>query len=78
MGRAAQPGPAEKPGVLTLLNWYYHNAEQDERVKAAIRKYVHYLLDKENSRAYGVKELVRTTGFVGLAVSEVLQSDVTF
>jgi hypothetical protein len=66
------------PGVVTLLNWYYHNVQQDEKVKKAIRSYCLYLLEPENSTAYGVKELVRTTGFVGITISEVLEPNSTF
>ncbi len=37
-----------------------------------------FLLDPETSAAYGVKELVRTSGFVGLALADLLQPDCTF
>jgi sialidase-1 len=61
-----------------LLNWYSASVNHDPRVRAAIDKFVAFLLDPANSRAYGVKELVRTTGFVGLAVAEVLRPGITF
>jgi hypothetical protein len=65
-------------GALSLLNWYYLKADRDDRVRAAVDKYIGFLLDPANSRMHGVKELVRTTGFVGLAIAEVLRPGITF
>ncbi len=65
-------------GVLSLLNWYYTSVERDERVRNAADKYIAFLLDPANSQTHGVKELVRTTGFVGLAIAEVLRPGITF
>jgi hypothetical protein len=77
-GQLRSPDQQRSPGAVTLLNWYYHNVKNSAEVEAAVRKYAAYLLNKENSAAYGVKELVRTTGFVGLAVSDMLVPGVTF
>jgi hypothetical protein len=43
-----------------------------------VRKYCRFLLNPENSKKYGVKELIRTTGFVGLAVADVIQAGSIF
>jgi hypothetical protein len=66
------------PGVVTLLAWYYRSGNPDPRIVKAVRQYCRFLLHPENSKAYGVKELVRTTGFVGLVVAELLKPGVTF
>ena len=44
----------------------------------AVRKYFRYLLVPENAKAYGIKDLVRTSGFAGLAAAEVIRPGVTF
>ncbi len=66
------------PGVVTLLAWYYRSGNPDPRIAKAVRQYCRFLLHPENSKAYGVKELVRTTGFVGLVVADLLKPGVTF
>lgn len=66
------------PGVVTLLSWYYRSVEPDGRVAEAVRKYFRYLLVPENATAYGVKSLVRTSGFAGLAAAELIRPGVTF
>lgn len=66
------------PGVVTLLAWYYRSGNPDPRIVKAVRQYCRFLLNPENSKAYGVKELVRTTGFVGLVVADLLKPGVTF
>lgn len=77
-GAPRSPDQQRSPGAVTLLAWYYRHANADARVAGAVRRYVKFLLDPGHSRAYGVKELVRTTGFVGLAAAEVLKPEVTF
>jgi hypothetical protein len=77
-GVARSQDQQRSPGVVTLLTWYYRNVEADGRVAEAIRKYCRFLLDPASSQQYGIKSLVRTTGFVGLAVAELLEPGVTF
>jgi hypothetical protein len=77
-GQTRSDDQQRSPGVLSLLNWYYTKVDRDPRVRAAVDKYVAFLLDPANSRTHGVKELVRTTGFVGLAIAEVLRPGITF
>jgi hypothetical protein len=64
--------------VVTLLAWYYRNVAADPRVAQAIHKYCRFLLDARNHGPYGIKRLVRTTSFVGMAVAELLAPGVTF
>jgi len=66
------------PGVVTLLAWYYRTIDPDPRIALAVRRYFQCLLEPANSERYGVRRLVRTTGFVGLAVAELLAPGVTF
>ncbi|OGD18643.1 MAG: hypothetical protein A2W03_08600 [Candidatus Aminicenantes bacterium RBG_16_63_16] len=66
------------PRAVTLLAWYYRNVEPDPRIKDAILNYCLFLLDPEKSLAYGIKKLVRTTGFAGLTVAEILQPGSTY
>jgi hypothetical protein len=77
-GVARSQDQQRSPGVVTLLAWYYRNVVPEPRVAKAIRAYCLYLLDPANSAAYGVKDLVRTTGFVGLTVAELLEPGTTF
>ncbi|MBN2310609.1 MAG: hypothetical protein JXR94_16675 [Candidatus Hydrogenedentes bacterium] len=66
------------PRAVSLLVWALRWIEPKEPVTDAIRRYCAFLLDAKNSKAYGVKELVRTTGFVGLALADMLKPDSTF
>jgi len=77
-GRLRSADQQRSPSVVSLLAWYHHHAGGDPKVAEAVRKYCAYLLDPANSTSYGVKSLVRTTGFVGLAIAEVLRPGVTF
>ncbi len=77
-GKLRSQDQQRSPGVVTLLAWYYRNGGADPRVAGAVRRYCGFLLDPERSAAYGVKSLVRTTGFVGLAVAELLEPGSTF
>lgn len=77
-GKLRSADQQRSPRVLTLLTWYYRNVEPDPKVAESVRRYCRFLLDPANSRAYGVKELVRTTGFVALAIQEVIAPGSTF
>ena len=66
------------PRAVTLLTWAYPWTDAQDAVAEGVRKYCAFLLKPENSRAYGVKELVRTTGFVGLTLADVLKPNCTF
>ncbi len=66
------------PRALTLLTWAYPWTAEQEAVARAVNAYCAFLLNPENSAAYGIKELVRTSGFVGLALADLLQPHCTF
>ena len=72
-GEAQSADQQRSPECVVLLAWVYRNANADARIADAIRKYCAFLLEPENSEAYGVRNLVRTTGFVGLTIAELLQ-----
>jgi hypothetical protein len=62
------------PGAVALLSWYYREVEPDPKVAESARKYCRFLLNPENSAQYGVKQLTRTSGFVGLVVADIIQA----
>jgi len=66
------------PRAVTLLTWYYRQVQADPKVADSVRRYCQYLLDPKNSTAYGVKELVITSGFVGLTVADILSPGCSF
>jgi len=77
-GEARSADQQRSPGVVTLLAWYYRTVEADPRIAAAAQRYCRFLLNPDNSKQYGVKSLVRTTGFVGLVVADLIEPLVTF
>jgi len=77
-GKMRSPDQQRSPRAVSLLTWYYRTIEPDPKVAEAVRRYCRFLLDPSNSKAYGVKELVRTTGFVGLTVAEIISQGSTF
>ena len=54
------------------------NVEQNPKVRDAVDRYCVFLLDPEKAKIYGIKKLVRTTGFAGLTVAEVLLPGSTY
>jgi len=77
-GKMRSQDQQRSPCCLNLLNWYYYNVEPDPKIAESIRRYCRFLLDPEKSKLYGNKEFVITTGFVGLAVAEILEPGSTF
>ena len=73
-GKLRSSDQQRSPGAVALLSWYYREAEPDPKVAEAVRKYCRFLLNPENSSQYGVKQLIRTTGFVGLVVADIIQA----
>lgn len=71
-GEMQSPDQQRSPRAVTLLAWYYRNVERDPKIKDAVIKYCQFLLDPDKSAAYGIKKLVRTTGFAGLTIAEIL------
>ena len=77
-GQAQSADQQRSPSVVSLLAWSWRNVEADPKIAQSVQKYCRFLLDPTNSEQYGVKQLVRTTGFVGLTVSELLAPGSTF
>lgn len=76
-------GDAQRsPRALSLLQWYIATYGADSTVTTAIKKFVDFLLNPEKTKAFGVNTNssggVLVTGFVGLAVADLLQPWVTF
>ena len=69
------------PRVATLLAWYaalQPDAASKHKYAASAQKYASFLLDPANSKKYGVKFVPNTSGFVGIAVADMLKYGVTF
>ncbi len=77
-GKLRSADQQRSPRSLTLLSWFYRHVDPSPEAAESVRKYCRFLLNPENSKAYGVKTLVRTSGFVGLAVAEIVSDRSTF
>lgn len=65
-------------GLLNLLVWYYNDVVPHPQVLESIRRNYTFFLNPENSEKFGVKFFPITTGFVGLAMAEVLEPGITY
>jgi hypothetical protein len=45
---------SRSPGIANLLIWYYEHVDKDPRVLEAVRKFDRFLLNKEDSKAFGI------------------------
>jgi len=77
-GKLRSADQQRSPRSLTVLSWFYRNVDPSPEVAASVRKYCRFLLNPKNSKAYGVKTLLRTSGFVGLALAEIVSDKSTF
>lgn len=77
-GKLRSEDQQRSQGVLNLLVWYYNQVAPYQRVLKSIRANYSYFLNPENSKAFGVKELPITTGFVGLGIAEVIEPGITY
>lgn len=77
-GKLRSADQQRSPRAVTLLTWASPWTENREAAADAVERYCRFLLKPENSKAYGVKELVRTSGFVGLALADILKPNCTF
>ena len=74
----ARSGDGQRSGLVPQLLWWYHNkVEKRDDIVQALRRNYAYVLVPQLSRRYGVKELVRPTGFVGLAAADFIEPGVT-
>ena len=65
------------PRAVSLLQWH-NSIFPSSKTTAAIASFVKYLLDPQNSAAFGVKKGILQSGFVGLVFADLLQPWVTF
>ncbi|MBN1347013.1 MAG: hypothetical protein JXQ73_30260 [Phycisphaerae bacterium] len=77
-GKLRSADQQRSPRSLTLLSWWHDRVEPTPEISGAIRKYCGFLLNPSHGKAYGVKELLRTSGFVGLAIAELIKPCSTF
>ena len=77
-GKLRSTDQQRSPRAVTLLTWAYPWFDKPDAVAESVRRYCRFLLNSDNSKAYGVKELVRTSGFVGLALADILKPNCTF
>lgn len=77
-GKLRSADQQRSPRAVTLLTWYYRQVKRDPKVADSVRGYCRFLLDPEHSKAYGVKSLLRTSGFVGLTVADIIAPGSTF
>lgn len=58
-----------------FLHWYCNNAESSPRAKTALERFVEYVLDPGNTLRFGVNNLVRVSGFVGLLMANLVHEN---
>eukprot|EP00035_Acanthoeca_spectabilis_P024329 m.453364 g.453364 ORF g.453364 m.453364 type:complete len:416 (-) comp20483_c0_seq1:130-1377(-) len=81
--RFSPSGDAQRsPRALSLIQWYLATYGPDPSIEESIHKFVAFLLDDAKAKAFGVNTNstagVLVTGFVGLAVADLIQPWVTF
>lgn len=77
-GKLRSADQQRSPRAVSLLTWYFREVNAMPEAAEAVRKYCAFLLEPANSKAYGVKELVRTSGFVGLTLADIIRPGCTF
>ena len=79
LGFTASGDAQRSPRALTLLQWCYQRlVPADPAHQMAVTKYANFLLEPANSANFGVNILSLPTGFVGLAIADLIQPWVTF
>lgn len=58
-----------------FLHWYNRSVQPDDRAAAAASRFAHYVLDPANTERFGVPNLVRVSGFVGLVFAAQLHPE---
>ena len=77
--RFTASGDAQRsPRALSLLQWCDARLGGDASFGAAAQKYVNFLLNPASARAFGVNALALPTGFVGLAIADLISPWITF
>lgn len=57
-----------------FLDWYHRNVAPDPRAAAGARRFAEYVLNPDNTAAYGILNIVNVTGFVSLVFASFLHS----
>jgi hypothetical protein len=79
LGFTASGDAQRSPRALTLLQWCYQRlTPADPAHQLAVTKYANFLLEPKNSANFGVNIVSLPTGFVGLAIADLIQPWVTF
>jgi len=55
-----------------FLNWYRENLDSDPRVEAGLDRFISYVLNPDSNSRYGIANLLRVSGFVGLVFASFL------
>ena len=68
------------PRAVSLLQWYDERTPSDKRAGDAIQKYIGFLQSSDafDPDGYGINSYALVTGFVGLAVADLIQPWITF
>lgn len=66
------------PRAASLLQWWLLNGSPDARVADALERYVGWLSTDEGAKASGLNALALSTGFIGLALADLIEPWVTF
>ena len=77
--RFSASGDAQRsPRALSLLQWCHARLGGDASFRAAAQKYVNFLLNPANARAFGVNAPALPTGFVGLSIADFISPWISF
>lgn len=73
------PGEVQRsPRAISLLQWWYRHVHADIRVANALERYVGWLQTPSGAKASGLNTLALSTGFIGLALADLIEPWVTF
>lgn len=78
LGFSPREDALRSPRALSLLQWYYERVDAEPKVANSIQQYVNFLLDPSHHDGYGIGSLALPTGFIGLAIADLIQPWVSF
>ena len=58
-----------------FLNWYCESVEPDPQAEAGKDKFTSYVLNPDNTSRYGIPNLLRVSGFIGLVFASFIFSE---
>ncbi|MBN2355838.1 hypothetical protein JXO59_06980 [candidate division KSB1 bacterium] len=77
-GDLRSPDQQRSQGAINLMILYYSEISPEKLVLDGIEKNYQFFLNRKNVRRFGVMELPISTGFVGLAMAEILEPGITY